>query len=1303
MPENVTSSSGLLDLFRSEFRKRSLRDLLRESPKALLGVTDAAEESLKKLDIASIFDLATSGVFDAAKTLVVAATDPHNVLSQHGTATADLIRGDIAGNEPINELQMLPLELLEAIPTGDVVDIQNGLDVETVRDLALYPPYLAAKRVLDAVYFPENAPTYDPESPSDLLPRTGEYPTERVQYTTLLMDEIHVGDGDGSTAEVLTNVASPQFAPLDLGELAKADAGFKKVAYGALLTFTQSWYAQGVTLGQLLHSTSLGAGESTRIAMIHWSSQRRAGETEAIDEVDQLSNDTSQNRAINEVTQAVAAEAQGGFSHAETNSKSSEWGVSVAGEWSAPLGGLLGGPSGSMGATSSGATSSATADSYSSSWGRRELGSEMSQAIADRTHQQAHSSRSRRASVVKEVSQSENEAVSTRVLANYNHMHALTIQYYEVVQVHRVEVALSRADKVIFIPVKLADFNDDAIVRRFQSVLARAALTYPIREALLNLDVIALTPATEVRFTGLGSRLDIFLKQPPTLMQRAAPESSGNLQANLADSAKVRDAVANAATMVVGETDTTKSTEALVNRIATKTTELLRSAPATRSTRTARAIPPKQQANEKLWTAEQVMRLSGLLNRALLRAGSNAIYLPTDVTIEGVTVAADGVAMTVTFHTSAGAAVTDVGPDNPLALAEVARITLTGSSPAREVSATLTLTLNRSGVRFPLELPAVSVDQNAAGETRVVDVKPGGVNANLKQHLSDNRMYYSQALLRSLDGTQIALLLSGFGVDVGGRLVPVSQVVDPRPVRYVGNYMAFTMGIDPRDDRKWREWLDDHDIVIGSTKQDVVPLPSGGTFAEAVLGRSNCAEKLDITRFWNWQDSPIPLQPTEIAAIQTGSRATSEDTSPGQLSTPIINITSPAALPDPTGTAGVLAAIQNGSMFRDMSGLQASIGLAQSALQATAAGASTAGQQAGTNMDNLLKANTERQRIAADMVKSLADSAVAAYTGGAAGGMDTKGGPGASNHSQDGAKINYFDKTQDTMPAADGAANDSTPAGSSAGGTSTPTGNGGSRVSKTKDAGYSKNPAALAATWGDAEPRSAVVNKVVDAAAETISFDPEEITVAVGSGGVSVNLLVERWDRRVADEQEGFALLETSLAKPHELARELKGLVDNPIAGASVASIASDAYFKPGFPIGVLATAVLGSMLEAVIAGTADEVVRVRMPLYESYADGVALALDPTYREYIRANEPDHVRHAFRELGKSQVAALSPTLRYQLAYALVDRERRGDAGEPIEGTLDYFRQHWGGPAFRGGVIAEIRRPRNKPTHYYRVD
>jgi hypothetical protein len=100
-------------------------------------------------------------------------------------------------------------------------------------------------------------------------------------------------------------------------------------------------------------------------------------------------------------------------------------------------------------------------------------------------------------------------------------------------------------------------------------------------------------------------------------------------------------------------------------------------------------------------------------------------------------------------------------------------------------------------------------------------------------------------------------------------------------------------------------------------------------------------------------------------------------------------------------------------MFRDMSGLQATIGLVQAGIEGAMAGASAAGQQAGENMNNLLKATTERQRIGAEMVTSLARTAASAYTGGAipAGGGISGASGGGSGSSQQGAKINYFDKT----------------------------------------------------------------------------------------------------------------------------------------------------------------------------------------------------------------------------------------------------------------------------------------------------
>ncbi|MDH4118250.1 MAG: hypothetical protein OEW30_12755, partial [Acidimicrobiia bacterium] len=40
--------------------------------------------------------------------------------------------------------------------------------------------------------------------------------------------------------------------------------------------------------------------------------------------------------------------------------------------------------------------------------------------------------------------------------------------------------------------------------------------------------------------------------------------------------------------------------------------------------------------------------------------------------------------------------------------------------------------------------------------------------------------------------------------------------------------------------------------------QGGVTLPTRGTLGEAVLGSCNSCEKIDLTRFWNWKDSPVP-------------------------------------------------------------------------------------------------------------------------------------------------------------------------------------------------------------------------------------------------------------------------------------------------------------------------------------------------------------------------------------------------------------------------------------------------------------
>jgi hypothetical protein len=548
----------------------------------------------------------------------------------------------------------------------------------------------------------------------------------------------------------------------------------------------------------------------------------------------------------------------------------------------------------------------------------------MLQQASDRTHQHAHAARTRRASVVREVSQTEHENVSTRVVTNYNHMHAMTVQYYEVLQVYRTETALERVDRVVFVPFKLLDFSNESLLQRFRGVLIDAALALEIRDALVNFETLEFVPERNVPFRDLrgtlaGTRLPVRRLAAVSALRRRPTDDPGDVPEPPTTSEPPDPPVVDPA-------------------------------------------PPTADLVSILWDARS-LRIGSLLGASPFRRGSESLFVPADVrVVDAEAISSAGNRIGLVIHLKDGTRTTQL--QLSIALSEVDRFSLSGSGDT-DVEVTVALTLSRNGVIFPLDLPTVTVKKGAS-ETRLMTMRAASADVNLVQHLNDNKLHYSQAVFRNLDAAMIAGLLSPFSVTLNGTSFPLLQVAEPTPLRIVGNALAFKINTDQRNDTEWQAFMASRGLVIGAANVDLVPLSSGGIFAEAVLGRFNCAEKLDLTRFWNWQDSPIPIQPTEIAAVQTGSRGTQEDLRPGQLSAPIVSITPPAALPDPVTAAGVLAALNNGNLFRDMSGLADTIKLAGETGKLSAAGATAAGNQA-----------VEAMKAAIDLKKAKINASIA--------------------------------------------------------------------------------------------------------------------------------------------------------------------------------------------------------------------------------------------------------------------------------------------------------------------------------------
>jgi hypothetical protein len=389
-------------------------EVLRARPGLLIGFTPAAEASLAAIEINTMFDLAAARLFAGANMLLALERDPTAVESRLNVVASDV--AEMPPGIPARELASQPIAILRGIGDNGGAALAQALDVVTVRDLALWPPYHAAKSILNAAFFPEQDAGIDGRDgiPADLLPKSGVYPTERIFFKKLVIDAL---PEPGDAAQPIEEAP-----PIDLVQGLAAAAGFGRLATGALLTFSQSWFSECVTLGQLLHSTSLAPGESTHIAAINWSSRTRAAASEDISESELLSNTMIHSRAISEVTSATAREFQRGGSISHATSTTGEAGGGFGLDWG-PL--AIGG---------SGATSTITTDAYSisSSFGSRDLAANYAQDINDRSQQNASSVRNRRASVVREGFPTQDEAIKTSVVTNYNHMYHLSLHQYVV-------------------------------------------------------------------------------------------------------------------------------------------------------------------------------------------------------------------------------------------------------------------------------------------------------------------------------------------------------------------------------------------------------------------------------------------------------------------------------------------------------------------------------------------------------------------------------------------------------------------------------------------------------------------------------------------------------------------------------------------------------------------------------------------------------------------------------------------------------------------------------------------------------
>ena len=426
----------------------------------LQSLDEEKAQSLRAIGIHSIGDLLHYKPLHISQLLMAVHTGEigHDILLDNYLDTAYV-------NKKPSELADLPIVAIEGIGGSTKMVFNESFGITTIRELSLFPPFIEAQNYLspDPEVFNEPA-----SAPEDLMPKILGNTSSIARYSSFVMDEeIRMDKSLGIQTKIRKAFPNPELIQL-------FNAGNFECFLGYIAGFKQSWINMGTHLGEIIHSLALAPGESRNIAVIEWYRRQSSNRSEETLVDEQLSNSLTHTRALDEVTKVTAQEHQSGqtdtmnntTSTANSESKGFNLGsaVSAVADLTAVVGFPMTAAQSIAGNFNSGNSSVHSNNTQigtisSSSSGNRDILGEMSQNITESTLQNSSNIRSLWSTVVVTDEQTEREDIQTRNVTNYNHSHALTVQYFEVLQKYHVKLELNNWTPVLYLPFRPLDFN----------------------------------------------------------------------------------------------------------------------------------------------------------------------------------------------------------------------------------------------------------------------------------------------------------------------------------------------------------------------------------------------------------------------------------------------------------------------------------------------------------------------------------------------------------------------------------------------------------------------------------------------------------------------------------------------------------------------------------------------------------------------------------------------------------------------------------------------------------------------------
>lgn len=698
---------------------------------------------------------------------------------------------------------------------------------------------------------------------------------------------------------------------------------------GYVLNLAQTWTSNGLSLGNLLYSLPLAPGEQQRIAVTEGFATAEVRETEVLDIAERAQAATRQDSSTQAVFQSAFEEHVRASSSYENQARSSSWGV--AGGLGGVVGGGIGALIGGVGAAGGGGKSYGQGNTQSALDGARQYASSAGQAMQSSVEQESAARRRAARSAIRLATETDSRTVTTKVITNHNKAHALTVQFWEVLRRFVIKTDVEGVTLACFVPLDLVRFLPEGqplelTVKTLDDTVktldtdSRVKLLQ--RYALLHRHADAIQPCLPSRHRDGLARLEDFAANPYAKVDLAAPamdELNLSLSGTFLPCERLWVRVLLRGGRSLGPIAMSSPTGLEQKKFGTRA-ELLGEL---RRRRDDKANPTKVTGP---FTLPEAIDKSEIIGFEISRG-----FRPLDYQIHPDTIAELVEALKEEGRTPdpfqiVSGLIADVALGVHLSPSELEG--LLGGPLVNAFSASIGTSIGADELQADeisdwRELPPGPLRVPAIEKQHTLNYRDLMLIERTLQHVVRNTLVYSRVVWASLTPEERAIMLEGYtiglpeeGLSASGfsdpsQHVPLLNCVANQVLGFYGNCMILPFSIPAALATKLAGGKDGpqhktpppplttgavQDALTQFHKQAFslpvsrISLPTRGVLGEAVLGHCSSAEKIDVTRFWNWQDSPAE-EATSIAGVTLQPASAAGLTAPGTLGglAPIIN------------------------------------------------------------------------------------------------------------------------------------------------------------------------------------------------------------------------------------------------------------------------------------------------------------------------------------------------------------------------------------------------------------------------------